>query len=403
MPSTSRCGRSGPPCSAADAWSSCPRRGPLPARLPRLAGREDVTVLTQTPSAVTALSPQGLESVALLLGGEACPAEVVDQWAPGRVMINAYGPTETTVYASISAPLTPGRVRRRSAPRCPPRRCSSSTNGCGRSPPGWSANCMSPGAAWAWGTVRRAGLTASRFVACPFGEPGTRMYRTGDLVRWRADGQLQYLGRADEQVKIRGYRIELGEIQTALAALEGVDQAVVIAREDHPGDKRLIGYVTGTSATRRAARTGWPTAPALHGARRDRRPGRTAADRQRQTRHPRPARTRIPQTASTTAPRPPPSKKSWPTSTPRSSVSNRSASTTPSSTSAATHCRDAPDRRDQHRPGHRPLGTRPVRRPHGRPARTPHQRADRSAGTVGGRRAAHSHSAVLRPEPAVVP
>src|SRR5208283_1355583 len=219
---------------------------------------ERVNVLTQTPSAVAALSPQGLESVALLLGGEACPGEVVDRWAPGRVMINAYGPTEITVYASMSAPLTAGAG---AAPIGAPVSTAALfvlDEWLRSVPAGVVGELYVAGSGVACGYVGRSGLTAARFVACPFGGsggPGERMYRTGDLVCWRVDGQLQYLGRADDQVKIRGYRIELGEVQAALVGLGGVEQAVVIAREDHPGTKRLVGYITGTAdpAAARAA------------------------------------------------------------------------------------------------------------------------------------------------------
>ncbi|WP_371514923.1 amino acid adenylation domain-containing protein, partial [Mycobacterium sp. 1164966.3] len=217
---------------------------------------EDVSVLSQTPSAVGVLPHEGLESMALVVAGEACPVELVQRWAPGRVLVNAYGPTEATVYAAISAPLSAGSVQKAAVPIGAPAPGAALfvlDAGLRRVSAGVVGELYVAGAGVAYGYVGRAGLTASRFVACPYGGPDgagaphQRMYRTGDLVRWGADGQLIYLGRADDQVKIRGYRIELGEVQAALAALDGVDRAAVIAREDRPGDKRLVGYVTGTA------------------------------------------------------------------------------------------------------------------------------------------------------------
>ena len=187
MPSTSRCGRSGERCCTAVGWWWCPMRWRVHREdLHDLLVAEEVTVLSQTPSALAALAPQGLESVALMVAGEACPAEVVDRWAPGRVMVNGYGPTETTIYATISAPLTPesavvpiGVAGRGGGVVCVGWVVASGAGGCG-------GGVVCGGFRCGGGVLAPGGLTASRFVACPFGGSGARMYRTGDLVCWGA-------------------------------------------------------------------------------------------------------------------------------------------------------------------------------------------------------------------------
>jgi amino acid adenylation domain-containing protein/non-ribosomal peptide synthase protein (TIGR01720 family) len=224
-----------------------------------LLAAERVDVLSQTPTAFYALQSvdgppdQQLSLKAVVFGGEALEPQRLRTWLqnhPGSPrMINMYGITETTVHASFRE-ITEADV-------------DSAVSPIGRPlanlgvfvldgwlqpvPAGVVGELYVAGSGLAYGYVGRAGLASTRFVACPFGAPGARMYRTGDLVRWSADGELEYVGRADEQVKIRGYRIELGEIQAALGELDGVEQAVVIAREDRPGDKRLVAYITGSA------------------------------------------------------------------------------------------------------------------------------------------------------------
>ncbi|ARX89471.1 hypothetical protein SMD44_08958 [Streptomyces alboflavus] len=136
----------------------------------------------------------------LIVGAEACPPDLVAQWAPGRSrMINSYGPTEATVVATWTGPLSPGAPPPSEA-RPAPRASTSWTRPCAPSRPGVTGELYVAGPGSPAAYLNQPGLTAQRFLADPFGGPGERMYRTGDLAVWAADGQLRFAGRADDQV-----------------------------------------------------------------------------------------------------------------------------------------------------------------------------------------------------------
>ncbi|MFD4949583.1 amino acid adenylation domain-containing protein, partial [Streptomyces sp. NPDC058409] len=226
----------------------------------RMLARERVTVLNQTPSAfyqlmqAEALEPELGEELALrtvVFGGEALdPARLAEWFArhpqDAPRLVNMYGITETTVHVTY-APLGMGAAGA-GAPSVigrgiPDLRLYVLDGWLQPVPVGVPGELYVAGGGVARGYLGRFGLTAERFVACPFAGSGERMYRTGDVVRWTAGGELEFVGRADDQVKVRGFRIETGEVEAVLAACPQVVQAAVVVREDTPGDKRLVAYV----------------------------------------------------------------------------------------------------------------------------------------------------------------
>ncbi len=220
----------------------------------RLMQEEGITTVTLPPSLLAVLQPEVLPQLeTVIAAGEHCSAEIVAQWSSGRRFFNAYGPTETTVCASMY--LTDPVL---SYPQGPPIGKPISNfqlyivdpASLQPQPVGVPGELLVGGVGLARGYFGRAGFTAERFIPDHLGRTsGARLYRTGDLVRYRPDGNIEFLGRIDYQVKVRGFRIELGEIEVRLRQYPGLTESTVIAREDAPGDKRLVAYVVPAEDT----------------------------------------------------------------------------------------------------------------------------------------------------------
>ncbi|MDO9025800.1 non-ribosomal peptide synthetase [Zwartia sp.] len=210
-----------------------------------------ITHATLPPALVKLLDEKAIAPLrTLCVAGEACPPELVERFAQNRRMVNAYGPTEVTVCAAMSPPLQYNSLHSANDPvpigaQIPNVDDYILDASLELVPDETIGELYVAGVGVTRGYLRRPGLTAERFIACPFGTPGRRMYRTGDLVMRKKNGSMLYIGRADTQVKIRGFRIELGEIEkTLLTKFESLTHAAVIARE-FSSELRLVAYLVG--------------------------------------------------------------------------------------------------------------------------------------------------------------
>jgi amino acid adenylation domain-containing protein/non-ribosomal peptide synthase protein (TIGR01720 family) len=220
--------------------------------LQQLLQQQNITHVTLVPSALAALSPQELPNVQnIIVAGEPCPPDLAAAWSGGRKFFNAYGPTEATVCAtvlsyqpekgiSIGRPIANTQIYILDRYLQPV-------------PIGVPGELHIAGVGLARGYLNRPDLTTEKFIPNPFShEKDSRLYKTGDLARYLPDGKIEFLGRIDNQVKIRGFRIELGEIETTISQHPQIQQAIVIVREDIPGNKRLVAYIVPRQLTRTA-------------------------------------------------------------------------------------------------------------------------------------------------------
>ncbi|MER5761807.1 amino acid adenylation domain-containing protein [Streptomyces sp. NPDC002082] len=222
------------------------------AELARLIVEEEITGLDITAGLFRVMAEEAPECFTgvreVITGGDLISPTAVRrvlEHSPDTLVRCAYGPTETTLFAT-QAPWTAGDEVPAPVPVGRPldgMRAYILDDTLSLLPQGVAGELYLAGTGLARGYYGRSDLTAERFVADPFGPAGSRMYRTGDLARWAGDGLLDFVGRADDQVKIRGFRIELGEIEAVLGRFPGLTQVAVVAREDQPGDKRLVAYV----------------------------------------------------------------------------------------------------------------------------------------------------------------